>query len=310
MPSRRLDPAVLDSMGNVPGGPAGPSGGNEEIVVSATADLPGVEVWSVSRSRRLFSVHHSTYAFCASDRMGGRQSWLYRRDRYQMTPASLMTIEPGELHITKVIERAADYRVLLVPEDLWRRTLAAEGREPALRLPGGQLEDPELVGRCKLACDAARSAWATPLERQELLGRFLGAVAARARDQAPPAPGKPCPELVQRARRYMEDCYTLPLSLEDVADAVGSTRCHLAHSFSRLMQLPLFEYLRRFRVARALDLLRRGERPADVAAAVGFADQSHMTRAFREHFGFTPGSFRRMTAARRSVSRNSRRQST
>jgi AraC-like DNA-binding protein len=32
---------------------------------------------------------------------------------------------------------------------------------------------------------------------------------------------------------------------------------------------------------------------ADTAAASGFADQSHMTRIFTRHFGFTPGAWQR-----------------
>jgi AraC-like DNA-binding protein len=40
-------------------------------------------------------------------------------------------------------------------------------------------------------------------------------------------------------------------------------------------------------------LIRRGTSLADTAAASGFADQSHMTRIFTRHFGFTPGAWQR-----------------
>jgi len=46
-----------------------------------------------------------------------------------------------------------------------------------------------------------------------------------------------------------------------------------------------------------LALLRRGEGSlADVAAATGFADQSHFTAAFRRETGTTPGHFRAASA--------------
>jgi len=32
--------------------------------------------------------------------------------------------------------------------------------------------------------------------------------------------------------------------------------------------------------------------PGDVAAATGFCDQPHLTRAFKARFGVTPGAFR------------------
>jgi AraC-like DNA-binding protein len=40
-------------------------------------------------------------------------------------------------------------------------------------------------------------------------------------------------------------------------------------------------------------LISGGEGFADAAAACGFADQSHMTRAFLKRMGITPGAFRK-----------------
>jgi AraC-like DNA-binding protein len=43
-------------------------------------------------------------------------------------------------------------------------------------------------------------------------------------------------------------------------------------------------------------LLARGIAPADVAAALGFADQSHLTRTFGRTLGITPGRYQQETA--------------
>jgi AraC family transcriptional regulator len=48
------------------------------------------------------------------------------------------------------------------------------------------------------------------------------------------------------------------------------------------------------RVKRAKDLLHGTNMPiAGVAAACGFADQSHLTRVFSKAFGISPGVWRR-----------------
>jgi AraC-like DNA-binding protein len=47
--------------------------------------------------------------------------------------------------------------------------------------------------------------------------------------------------------------------------------------------------LKQVRVHRARDLILRGVALAETAAAVGFADQAHMSRAFRRTLGYTPG---------------------
>jgi AraC family transcriptional regulator len=52
------------------------------------------------------------------------------------------------------------------------------------------------------------------------------------------------------------------------------------------------------RVRAATRLLReQGPSLADVAAAAGFADQSHFTRQFRRATGMTPGEYRRQTSS-------------
>lgn len=53
------------------------------------------------------------------------------------------------------------------------------------------------------------------------------------------------------------------------------------------------EYVNRARVARACQMLStNGSRIADIACDLGFVDQSHLTRAFKNVTGMTPGVFR------------------
>lgn len=52
------------------------------------------------------------------------------------------------------------------------------------------------------------------------------------------------------------------------------------------------EWLAQYRVKRARELLACGNRLDEVAAAVGFTDQPHMTRWFRRIVGITPGTYR------------------
>jgi AraC-like DNA-binding protein len=50
-------------------------------------------------------------------------------------------------------------------------------------------------------------------------------------------------------------------------------------------------YQRQARIRLAIDLIRRGDRLSEVAAATGFADQAHLTRSFRRAMGVTPGMY-------------------
>ena len=74
-------------------------------------------------------------------------------------------------------------------------------------------------------------------------------------------------------------------------------RTTLVKQFARRYGLPPQAWLRNWRVARARELLRGGLPLADAAHAVGFADQAHMTRVFKQVYGSTPGVFRKASAA-------------
>lgn len=77
----------------------------------------------------------------------------------------------------------------------------------------------------------------------------------------------------------------------------GLSRCELNVQFRRRYGTTPYRYLllRRLEVARAH--LLQGASAAQAAADTGFADQSHMTRAWRRAYGFPPGRLLRLQRA-------------
>jgi AraC-like DNA-binding protein len=68
----------------------------------------------------------------------------------------------------------------------------------------------------------------------------------------------------------------------------------LARAFRRRYHCTMGDYVRRQRIERAKQQLRNSRaRLAEIAAANGFADQSHFSRLFRHYTGMTPSHFRR-----------------
>ena len=96
---------------------------------------------------------------------------------------------------------------------------------------------------------------------------------------------------VERARRYLEDRPTHTVSLSEVGAVAGVTVSHLVRSFSRTVGLPPKSYHAQVRLARARRLLAQGKSATWVAYECGFADQSHLSRRFKECYGLTPGAF-------------------
>jgi len=111
---------------------------------------------------------------------------------------------------------------------------------------------------------------------------------------------------VERTKRFATDTsilshactaltsrYRESVRMQDVAKEVNIHPGHLARLFRQQLHTSPTAFLRRLRVKEAQRLLSRTDQTiAEIAAAVGFSDQSHLTRAFRRSFGTTPKVFR------------------
>jgi AraC family transcriptional regulator len=97
---------------------------------------------------------------------------------------------------------------------------------------------------------------------------------------------------------YIEEHLDASPSLEQMAAVAGLSVYHFARQFRTATGLPPHQYVIARRVERAKELLRAGTDLylADVAADVGFCDQSQFCHHFKRLVGVTPGQFR--TSAR------------
>ena len=104
---------------------------------------------------------------------------------------------------------------------------------------------------------------------------------------------------VERARAYLQSRPTQSVTLPEVGAVAGVTISHLVRSFSRRVGLPPKSYHAQVRLAHARRLLAEGKSATWVAYECGFADQSHLSKRFKECHGVTPGAFQAQYAAER-----------
>jgi AraC family transcriptional regulator len=99
---------------------------------------------------------------------------------------------------------------------------------------------------------------------------------------------------LQRACEFMRDRIGERFSLQDVASSAAVSRFHFARMFRVSTGLSPMSYLLQLRIDAARRWLQAGDRRiADIAAALGFCDQSHFTRTFRRATGLAPSEFAR-----------------
>jgi AraC family transcriptional regulator len=109
-----------------------------------------------------------------------------------------------------------------------------------------------------------------------------------------PPPGGVLPrEKLRAVVDYIHAHLGAEVSLDELAAVAHLSPYHFARLFKNSTGLPPHQYVIARRVERAKELLRGRVRPAlaEVAAEVGFADQSHFTRHFRRLVGVTPKRF-------------------
>jgi len=98
-----------------------------------------------------------------------------------------------------------------------------------------------------------------------------------------------------RAREYLHAHFSGKISCTGLADLLDVHPVYLAREFRRRFGCTMSDYVRRLRIESACQKMRASDLPIDeVALAVGFYDQSHLSNSFKRLTGTTPAQYRRI----------------
>ena len=210
--------------------------------------------------------------------------------RDQFEAGDVIMVNPGEIHDGMPVGGARGWRILYLDPALVAREIAEEmtGDELVVRPVA---RDPQLARHVMQLFDrlddtAAQDRMAAEESLLCCLMRVLqehGIGGARAARASPS---------VRKAVQRLDAAPELATSLTDLAALSGVSRFQLLRGFFRDVGVTPHAYLVQLRVRLARRHLAAGKSPADAAFLAGFADQSHMTRAFVRQFGITPGRYR------------------
>lgn len=226
----------------------------------------------------------------------GLQQFRCRRETQRSTPGRVILMEPGETHDGEAGSVDGFTYAMLYFDPAWLRQ-AAEiclGRDPGeavFRFPR-ILNDAPALAQAILAACAQMKAPDSRMAREAALDAVVLLLARRFADGDTPRRDH-APHLARRARAAIVAHGAEDLGLHSLAEMTGTDRFRLHRVFKSAYGIAPHAYLVQHRLNRARKLLSDGLSPADVAAAAGFADQSHLGRWFRRAFGLTPAAYRR-----------------
>lgn len=230
-----------------------------------------------------------------------------------LTAGDLFAIYPGEVHSYSRAFHTEIYNCLFYLDELGSLTnellrlpgISREGKSEALPIIRVGLSDRrelvEILERMRTERKNKADGW--ELNMKGLLIRFLvlySRLITEAKRSAP-TDGK-AHETDERgyhgyiysALSFIEENYAGEITCSDIAKAAGLSSDYLTKQFKAVMSMTPTEYVRKFRIAKSMDLLRSTDDSiADIANAVGFGSISLYSRVFKQITGVSPAAFRK-----------------
>ncbi len=100
--------------------------------------------------------------------------------------------------------------------------------------------------------------------------------------------------LIRKALKYIKANYDKPLTAEILADQVNLSPVYFSSLFKKSVGVNMTDYITRYRMEKAEDLLLNTEKSIqEVAASVGYQDQRYFSKRFKAVTGVTPTRYRK-----------------
>ncbi|MEB0043286.1 MULTISPECIES: AraC family transcriptional regulator [unclassified Pseudomonas] len=238
---------------------------------------------------------HDSYLVGVTEQ--GVQQFNCRRQRHLSTPGRVFLLEPGEVHDGDApAPEGFTYRTLyLDPQWLDRelRSLFEDTPEHSqVSFAATLADDPRLAIATANAFQSLHS-HEMRIVRQTALDTLIASLTSHLRWRSQLSPDPRMPLVAHKTREYLHSHMDQDIGLDDLARVSGVDRFRLTRAFKAAFGLAPHAYLIQLRLAKARRLLAAGQSPVEVAAALGFADQSHLGRWFQRAYRMTPADYRK-----------------
>lgn len=266
------------------------SSGSHEVVIHRSG-LAGIQAFSLHSDHAFPRHSHDGFGIGLMG-SGAQRSWS-GIGWVEARAGDLITVNPGELHDGAPLGGPRGWRIVYVASPRVESLMDELGRDaPTIARPA--IRDPRLARRFVSLFErirlAGRAVDGEALAIEIELLRTLEQLLRRHGDRPDlPEPGSPA---VALARQRIDDAPAEPVTLAELAQQARVSRFQLLRGFAREVGTTPHAYQVQRRVTLARQLLDAGRCPSDAALGAGFADQSHLTRAFRRQFGVTPARYR------------------
>jgi AraC-like DNA-binding protein len=257
----------------------------------AARRFDNIECLSATFTEHAYAPHsHETYAIGTV--LSGCERWNLKGESHLTGPGQVIAVNPLAVHDGRPHDSHYTYRMVYptvgLMTDIVESLSGQRSGTPLFSEPMDQ--DPEgaqLFAAAHAAIERADDA----MLGEELLLRALGRSLVRfARVSS--SNEQRLTQGIALVKSLFDAEPSEDYALQTLARMAGVSTHHLIRAFRQAYGLTPHAYLINQRIERAKAKLRKGEKPIDVASALGFSDQAHLTRAFKARLGTTPAAYR------------------
>lgn len=102
-------------------------------------------------------------------------------------------------------------------------------------------------------------------------------------------------QVANEIKHYISNHLNSSLRLQELADVVSISACHLSKIFKQATNQTITNYIQQCKVEKAIELLLSSTLSiAQIAAQLGFYDQYHFSKTFKAYTGFAPTVYRKL----------------
>lgn len=252
--------------------------------------LPWLEVRNVEDGRTVSYAPHTHETFSIGAIVGGASSYLNEKTRIEVSEGTVVLMNPGDLHACNPLQNQPWAYRMFYFDSRWLNELTGRNADDACHFTQTWTRDNAIFDGLNrlyhIVVDAGRETLEKECEAASLM--LMVQQRLRPQDRQPDA----APALLARVKAKINEEYHAPLTLAELAQTAGLSVSHLIRLCQQHYGATPHALLMNRRLHIARERLKRGAPLADVAQDVGFADQAHFQRAFKQHLAVTPKQYR------------------
>jgi AraC-like DNA-binding protein len=272
--------------------------------LSVTRPASGFEILSVRNSHRHWREAHEcfTVAVVHREQQELLAEWRTRCRSLSTERGGLMLIEPGDVHVTQRLyarRGVADFDVVRIAPELVDRAAERLDLSGNFHFRAPTAQDPVVFEAFRrLVAAVARSGDA--LTSECAANEALAALLTRLGERPPLHSVSLAPERdfrLRRVKEYLAGHLERRPTLSELEQVSGLSQWRLCVNFNKSQGTSIGRFWNALRLARAVRQLQEGRSIQLIVAELGYRDEAYFWRAFKSHYGITPGAWRAMFRA-------------